>query len=136
MEKFVWTETLIVGVPMIDIQHKELIMAINDLAEAVEQGKGANSLKKLLIFLKYYSEWHFEYEEKCALTDKCAIASTNQQANQKFLQIVADLQEEYRVSEDKENVAIRAYQELSDWLVSHIMKIDTQIGACVRESIS
>jgi hemerythrin len=136
MEKFVWTEALSVGVPMIDIQHKELIVAINDLADAVDQGKGANSIKKLLIFLKYYSEWHFEHEEKCALTHQCAIASTNQQAHQKFLQIVTDLQEKYRLSEDKESVAIRAYRELSDWLVSHIMKIDTQIGACVRQSLN
>ncbi|TVQ20063.1 MAG: hemerythrin [Leptolyngbya sp. DLM2.Bin15] len=135
MQKFEWTDSLSVGVPMIDVHHKELITAFNDLSNAIEQGTGASYIKKLLTFLKYFTEWHFEQEESCAAKHRCAIGETNQQAHHKFLQIFSDLRIEYRDSGASEAIARKAHAQLADWLVNHIMTIDTQIGTCVRHSL-
>lgn len=132
MEKFTWSKALETGVPSIDNQHRELIYAFNDLSEAIESGTGATAIKKLLTFLKYYAEWHFDSEEKCAARHQCPIAATNQAAHKKFLQILTDLQIEYRHSADGDTVARKAHQELSQWLMGHILKIDTQIGHCIN----
>lgn len=132
MQTFTWNESLSTGVPSIDAQHKELIATFNDLSASIEQGKGGSAIKKLLVFLKYYAEWHFDHEEKCAAKHQCAIAETNAAAHAKFIQIFTDLQTKYRESDASEEVARQAHAALSDWLVSHIMKIDKQIGACVR----
>lgn len=134
MKKFEWMESLSVGVPMIDIQHKELIAAFNDLSEAIEQGHGGTAVKKLLIFLQYFTEWHFEHEESCAAKHKCAIAGKNQQAHAQFLKMFQSLQIQYRESGASEEIARKAHAQLADWLVSHIMTIDTQIGKCVHDA--
>ncbi|GAB4384829.1 MAG: hemerythrin family protein [Elainellaceae cyanobacterium] len=134
MQKFAWDESLSTGVRMIDAHHKELIVAVNDLGEAIEQGQGAITIKKLLVFLKYYAEWHFDHEEQCAAKHQCPIAETNQQAHAHFIQSFGHLHEQYRQSEASEVVARQIYQELTDWLVSHILRIDTQIGHCIRHA--
>ncbi|HEY9763399.1 MAG TPA: hemerythrin family protein [Trichocoleus sp.] len=134
MQKFEWNESLSVGVRMIDTQHKELIAAFNNLSDAIEQGTGATAIKKLLIFLKYYAEWHFEHEESCAAKHHCAIADTNRQAHATFLEIFSTLQTRYRESGANEEIARQAHTQLADWLVGHIMKIDTQIGHCIRHA--
>ncbi|MBD2258342.1 hemerythrin family protein [Pseudanabaena sp. FACHB-2040] len=132
MQKFEWTDSLSVGVPMIDTQHKELIAAFNDLSDAIEQGTGSTSIKKLLVFLQYFTEWHFGQEESCAAKHKCPIAGTNQQAHAKFLEIFGELKTRYRESGASEEIARQVHTQLADWLVSHIMTIDTQLGQCIR----
>ncbi len=134
MKKFEWNDSLSVGVPMIDVQHKEIITAFNDLSEAIEQGNGAASVKKLLTFLKYFTEWHFEQEESCAAKHRCAVADINHQAHTRFLAIFTALQAQYRESGASDAIARQAHAQLADWLVSHIMTIDTQIGQCVRHA--
>ncbi len=134
MQKFEWTEKLSVGVPMIDTHHKELFAAFNDLSDAIEQGNGGSYIKKLLAFMEYFTEWHFGHEESCAAKHKCAIAQTNQNAHEKFLSIFKNLRRQYRESGDSEAIAQAAHTQLADWLVSHIMTIDTQIGHCVRHA--
>lgn len=132
MQKFIWTDALSVGVPMIDIQHKELITAFNDLSDAIENGKGASAIKKLLVFLQYYAEWHFDNEETCVAKHQCPIADTNKQAHKRFLDIFSNLKKQYTESGASDEIACQIHQELSDWLISHILKIDTQIGDCIR----
>lgn len=134
MQKFEWSDRLSVGVPMIDTQHKELIYAFNDLSEAIERGNATSAIKKLLTFLKYYAEWHFENEEGCAAKHHCPIADTNKQAHARFLEIFTNLQTEYRESGASEAIARKAHEQLADWLVGHIMKIDTQIGQCISHA--
>ncbi|HEY9629847.1 MAG TPA: hemerythrin family protein [Coleofasciculaceae cyanobacterium] len=134
MQRFEWSHELSVGVPMIDSQHKELISAFNDLSEAIEQGRGASAIKKLLTFLKYFTEWHFEQEESCAAKHRCAISETNHQAHTRFLEIFSHLQVEYRESGASEEIARTVHAQLADWLVNHIMTIDTQIGKCIRHA--
>lgn len=132
--KFEWNEELSVGNAMIDSHHKELIFAFNDLSDAIEKENGSSEIKKLLTFLKFYAEWHFGHEESCAAKHKCAIAHQNQQAHEKFLSIFSDLQTQYRESGANEAIARQAHDQLADWLVSHILKIDTQIAHCIRQS--
>lgn len=134
MQTFTWDDSLSTGVRMIDAHHKELIVACNDLGEAIAQNKGAMAIKKILAFLKYYAEWHFEHEEACAAKHKCAIAEVNKKAHTQFIETFGHLADQYRQSEASEEVARQIYQQLCDWLVSHILKIDTNIGKCVRES--
>lgn len=133
MQKFTWDDSLSTGVRMIDVQHKELIVAVNDLGEAIDQGQGTTAIKKILIFLKYYAEWHFQHEEQCARQHECPIAEVNQKAHETFVERFGQLHEQHRQSDDSEAVARKIYDELSSWLVSHILKIDTQIGACVKQ---
>jgi hemerythrin len=133
-QRFVWDESLSTGVRMIDTHHKELIAATNDLAIAIEEGRGSTAIKKLLVFLKYYAEWHFEHEEKCAESHRCPIAGVNKQAHTKFIQTFGHLHDQYRQSDASEAIAQQIFQELSDWLVSHILNIDTNIGACIKQA--
>lgn len=133
-QKFEWTEKLSVGNAMIDSHHKELILAFNDLSDAIEKGNAAMEIKKLLTFLKFYAEWHFGHEESCAAKHQCAIAGQNQQAHAQFLTIFSDLQVQYRESGASEAIARQAHTQLAEWLVGHILKIDTQIAHCLRHS--
>jgi len=136
MKKFEWSDSLSTGVPMIDTQHKELIAATNEIGEAIDRGNGANAIKKLLVFLKFYAEWHFGNEETCAAKHSCPMAGVNQEAHKKFIETFGKLHDQYRQSDSSEEVARKIYDELCDWLVSHILKIDTQIGACIKESLA
>ncbi|MEM4204058.1 MAG: hemerythrin family protein [Candidatus Methanomethylicaceae archaeon] len=127
-------ESLITGVPEIDIQHKELFRAFNEFADILERGQGASALKKLLVFLQYYAEWHFEREEQCAERYHCPIAEVNQKAHKRFLEIFGSLLEQCRESGYSEELARIAYKELAGWLFNHVAQIDRQIGECVHQS--
>ncbi|MGB3310218.1 MAG: hemerythrin family protein [Nodosilinea sp.] len=134
IQTFAWDDSLSTGVPMIDAHHKELIAAVNDLGQAIKQEKGASTIKKLFVFLKFYAEWHFEHEEACAAKHQCPIAEVNQQAHVTFIETFGTLHDRYKASEASEAVAEEIYQQLVDWLTSHILKIDTHIGRCIRSA--
>jgi len=75
---------------MIDSQHRELIAATNEIGEAIESGNGTNAIKKLLVFLKFYAEWHFGNEETCAAKHSCPMAGVNQEAHKNSLRRLAN----------------------------------------------
>jgi len=131
MKYIEWTSALNTGIPSIDVQHKELIHAINDLGKDLEEGKGHSSIKKTISFLKYYTEWHFGQEEDCAAKHQCPIAETNKQAHTKFIAIVDKLISDLRNTDNPEAVAKEAHALVCDWIENHIMKIDKQVGDCV-----
>lgn len=136
LRPFTWDDSLSTGVPMIDAHHKELIAAVNDLGLAIAHHQGSTAIRKLFAFLKFYAEWHFEHEEACAARHQCPIAEVNQQAHATFIKTFGHLHEQYQASDASEAVAIEIYQQLSDWLISHILKIDTHLGRCIRSSAS
>ncbi|MFN3678809.1 hemerythrin family protein [Thermosynechococcus sp.] len=125
---FEWTDELKTGVAMIDAHHRELVEAVNDLAGAINRGEGRGAIQRLLAFLKYYAEWHFEKEEACAQQAQCPLAETNCQAHRQFLTLLKDFQSAYRQFPEDESLATRLHESLANWLVSHIMKIDKKIG--------
>lgn len=129
MNRYELNESLLTGVKMIDTHHRELIEAINDLADAIETGESVNAIKKTLSFLEFYAEWHFDHEEKCANKHQCPMAEINKQAHEKFLETVKKYKIDYRNNpNNQEEIAIKIHQELGDWLVNHIQGIDVKLG--------
>ena len=59
-----WNESFSVGVTEIDRQHQKLVAMINELSEAMKQGKGKMVLGKVLNNLIDYTATHFQTEEK------------------------------------------------------------------------
>jgi len=131
MKYIEWTPALRTGSSSIDVQHKALIHAINELGKNLEEGKGAMCIQKTISFLKYYTEWHFGLEEECAAKHQCPIAETNKHEHTKFIAIVDKLINDLRNTDNPETVAKEAHALVCDWIENHIMKIDKQVGKCV-----
>jgi len=128
--KIEWSDALNSGDRATDVQHKFLIDVINDLAEAIEESKGRNKVKKILHELKYYTLWHFGLEEKCMAKHKCPMAEKNKDAHQYFIDTFIGFENEVKVTDDVDGLARKMYKELTSWLVNHIMKVDGSLKTC------
>jgi len=124
IKKYKWSKSIETGDPVIDLQHKQFFVVLYDFAEMLEQGKGAPELKKLLIFLKYYGEWHFGKEEDSVACFNCPMANENKEAHKQYMVTIDSLLEQIRGTDVSEVFAYLSYKKLTDWLVNHIMKID------------
>ena len=132
--KLTWSEALASGDRAPDVQHKYLIEIINELAEAIETGQAAQSLRKILNLLQYYTEWHFGREEMCMDRRNCPMAGANKAAHQCFLKIFQDFAAEYKQSGGSDDIARRMYATLTDWLVNHIQAVDASMVNTVDAS--
>lgn len=130
--KLEWDDSLSTGNRAIDVQHRYLIDIINELAEAIEQGTTDKSIGKILNLLKYYTVWHFDREEQCMERYNCPAAETNKKAHGYFIRTFEEFQEEYKQSGSSGDIALRMYQELTEWLVKHIKKVDGEMRSCVH----
>lgn len=130
--KLSWDDSLSTGVPAVDVQHRYLIDVINELADAIEYNKGRKAIGKILNMLKYYTVWHFGREEKCMDRYQCPAAEINKKAHAKFIETFERFHEEFLTTTSAEDLALRMYQELTEWLVKHIKGVDGQLNACVH----
>ena len=59
-----WSEEISVGIDSIDNEHKNLLLLINTLYDAVQSGKGADVMSRILDELITYTVTHFTHEEE------------------------------------------------------------------------
>jgi hemerythrin len=64
MPLFAWNDTYSVGNMVFDGHHQKLIQLINQLHEAMLQGKAKQELSMVLTELSNYTRFHFAAEEK------------------------------------------------------------------------
>ncbi len=124
IKKYTWNDSIATGDKIIDLQHKQFFVVLFDFATALEQGKGAEELRKALIFLKYYGEWHFAKEEGSVACYNCPMANQNVDAHKTYMVTINAVLAQIRESGTSEELANSTYELLTDWLVNHIMKID------------
>ena len=59
-----WSDDLTTGIDKIDNQHKNLIIKVNELLQAINAGKGKRQIGSMLEFLGEYVVEHFSTEEE------------------------------------------------------------------------
>jgi hemerythrin-like metal-binding protein len=117
-----WSSAISVNVADIDSQHKTLVRLINNLHEAMTQGKGKDVIGTTLDELIEYTRTHFSYEEA-----KMKASGYNQYLSHKLehdrlTRQVMDLQKQYAAG--KASLTIEVLNFLRDWLVNHIQGVD------------
>jgi hemerythrin len=128
----VWRESLAIGVPEIDSQHKELLSRFDSLLKACEAGKGMEELQKLLSFLDDYVVRHFSDEEGIQRKRLYPGYAAHKSEHDGFIARLKTLKDEIKA----DGVAVHHVTETNNlllkWLINHISKVDGELGAYLR----
>ena len=126
-----WNTNLSVNVAEIDSQHQHLVQLLNDLSDAMKEGKGKEILAEIINGLILYTKTHFATEEKYFDRFSYPEAISHKQEHTIFVEKVAKFKEDF----DKGNqlVSIPILSFLRDWLVNHINGSDMKYGNFFNE---
>lgn len=121
-----WSEQFSVGVAEIDNQHKTLINMVNELHDAMSNGKGGDVLPSILKKLADYTQTHFATEERLMVARSYPSYRAHKQVHDSFARDVAELQK--KCQSGGALLSIQIMNKLKDWLTNHILNTDKLLG--------
>ncbi len=129
-----WEPSLATGFEEIDLQHKKLILVIEEVHEAMQLPRGdgyelrmAKELKKLTD----YTEYHFQAEETFMRRYSFPGYEEHRKRHEAFVsQIAGQLKLLGAAGPDE---GYNFYRFLGNWLLAHIAKEDQSWAAFIRE---
>lgn len=130
IQKFIWNDKLIIGVNEMDNEHKVLVEKINSLVEELEAQYTRKDTPKLMSSfsdLANYTIKHFKDEEAFMQSIAYPQLASHKKIHEKLLNQVGAYGEKIQKGNlnDKELISF-----LRNWLISHIMGVDTQYAKC------
>jgi hemerythrin-like metal-binding protein len=132
MDYFEWNDALKVGNQLIDQDHFELVTLVNELHQAVQEGKSTDVLAKILQALLNYTQEHFQREELLMEHIAYADIEAHKAMHQKLLDQVLVLQDAFE--RGRSEVASNTAELLRYWLTHHIMRTDKNLSHAIREA--
>jgi hemerythrin len=133
MARIEWDESLSIGIPLIDNQHKTWIEHIAALAKAIEGRVGLGQVVQTLDFLIDYTAFHFRTEEEQMASAGYPGLEEHRQRHQALTATVKTLLRDYEEDGATHALVDDVAGFLRNWLVKHIREVDTQFAAFVKE---
>jgi hemerythrin len=127
MPLITWNNTLSVNVQEIDSQHKRLVELVNQLHDAMSQGKGREVMGATLAGLIDYTRTHFAAEERLMTAHAYPGYGRHKAEHDALTKQVVDLQGQYQAGQPVLTIEVMNF--LKDWLSKHILEVDKQLGA-------
>ncbi len=126
------TPNLLTGNQTIDMQHKELITALNGLMDACSKGKGREEIAKSIQFLGKYTEYHFNEEEKLQRQSYYPDLVNHKKLHADFKAKIKDLG--VKLQKDGPTIALVGELNLAlgQWLLHHIKREDAKVAEHIR----
>lgn len=126
-----WNETFSVHIEEIDKEHKQLVMMVNDLTDAMKTGKGRDVLGEILEGLIAYTASHFRTEEKYFKQFHYPHAVEHKKEHADFVKNVLEFKEQF--DQGKSTVSVNVLQFLSKWLQAHIKEADMKYSTFLND---
>ncbi len=120
MSFYEWSESMSVGVELIDSDHKALIDLINLLHEAVSGEDNEQSLQDVFDRLIAYTEIHFSREEKVMQACGFPGMTTHQDEHAEFTGRVYEIRAKLQSGDDSP-ISNELLVYLKGWLNAHIL---------------
>jgi hemerythrin len=129
LQQFVWNNKLVLGVDIMDNEHKILVEKINKLVVSLEEQYVKEEKSGLLAAfheLAAYTQEHFAHEEKFMQSINYDQFTSHKKIHEKLLSQVGAYgkQIENGTLDDQKLISF-----LRNWLISHIMGVDMQYAA-------
>jgi hemerythrin len=128
-----WKDSLLVGVPEIDDQHRKLVGMIDSLMQSSKEGKGREAIEETLDFAISYAQEHFKDEERVQAKYSYPGLGKHRQIHKQFVAEVSVLIREFK--RDGASVAVfsKLTKTLVDWLINHISNEDKKVGEHIQK---
>lgn len=118
-----WDQALYgVNIEQFDKDHQKILDFINQLHQAMLQGKGKDILQAILLELKSYTQYHFGLEEKEMIRVSFPEYQSHRQQHRQLIEQLQELIEMHQ--QDKREVTIETFKFLKEWLFNHIQVVD------------
>lgn len=131
MPLLIWGPMYQVGVQEIDNQHYRLVELANELAEAVQAGKGADLLTHVYNGLHQYIMTHFSMEEQLMTHHHYPASEDHRQQHRDLTQAVNAFKQ--RIATGEPELVYEALHFFSDWLAKHIMASDKALAHFIQQ---
>lgn len=120
------------GIEMIDEEHKQLFAYANEAFDLLQEEftpDKYDNISKILEELRAYTKKHFADEEAYMESINYKRLFTQKIQHQQFIDKLDELDMEHLGESEDQDAQIREILDfLTDWLVNHILHVDTLIG--------
>lgn len=125
-----WDNSIALGIPTIDDQHKALFGWVKSLDEAIKNGDGAAAVGEIIWKLISYVTEHFSTEERLMLSWNYPELPEHRREHDQFVSRLQEIQVRYI---DGHEMSVSVLDFLSDWLVCHIKGTDQKYSRFIHE---
>ena len=127
-----WDSSLESGYEKVDKQHKQLVVAVNNLMEASKSGKGDAAVMDTLDFLTGYAIKHFSDEEQLQIDYDYPDYLNHKRIHDEFKGKVGELVQKVRKDGPTESIIHEVSSSIGAWLLNHIKGDDFRMAAFVK----
>ena len=121
-----WSNEFSTGVASYDAEHKKLAAMVNELHDAMTEGKASSKLGDILDRLVAYTVEHFNHEEKVLARHDYPDLARHKQQHEQLKTQVLDFRAKLATGSSQISIALLKF--LKDWLLEHIQKEDKKYG--------
>ena len=132
MAKFLWKNEYSVGVEEIDFEHKQLLEAISELSEAIDNHSVNNKHEIVFDELESYIAHHFSTEERYFERFNYAGAKEHIASHRDFTEKIADFRTKYKNNEVE--ISNELIKFLEEWLRDHMLNVDRKYMECFAKN--
>jgi hemerythrin-like metal-binding protein len=127
-----WSERFELGLAEIDLQHRQLVQLLNQLANHLAYQASIPTLNTVFNQLTEYALYHFQAEEQLwhQFLLKDALAEQHQDIHNRFIEVVLKLKAKQTL-QSVDQVIKDILKFLTYWLTHHILESDRQLARVV-----
>ncbi len=125
-------DTLVMDVPELDRQHRELFARLDALLEAIRRGSSRQEVAHTLTFLRAYVASHFAHEEELMRSTGFPGLDRHQAEHAGFTRELVALEAEHGRDGASPSLVVRVNLWLTGWLREHVYTTDRELGAFLR----
>lgn len=134
MAEIKWTESMTIGIPFVDADHRTLVRLLNQVQDSIGDAEEYGTLGSVLRALADYTESHFAREEEmlrgCGYRDLPAHAALHARLAER----VRGISQRYEV--DRASVrGAEVLDFLTEWLTEHILTHDMAYRVIATQNI-
>lgn len=126
-----WSESIAVGIGIIDAQHQNLFNYYNELSQAVQKNDSAGDIKEVLEQLKTYAVYHFDTEIGLMRQHGYPEADEHEEEHREYLEEIEDFDIRHTISEP--GLAKDMLDFLTGWITRHIKTRDMAFAEFLKE---
>ena len=123
-----WLKDYEVNVREIDEQHRELFLRLNELMDAVWDGKSKDAMKGLFEFTSNYAATHFAEEEGYMQGYGFPGYIGHKELHDEFKARLGDFLQEFEEKEVTTEMVVSVITALGDWTREHVRAVDKELG--------